>query len=107
MRTMTRGWFGVAALCAIATTGLTLTSATEAAAQVCAQVKIEIVQELTLERQAFDAHMRITNGLTHLAIESSLARIVQRRVSTPSPHSKRAHSRAPRPWRGSPGPTDG
>ena len=41
----------------------------DAEAQVCAQVKIEIVQELTLERQAFDAHMRITNGLTHVSIE--------------------------------------
>ena len=30
---------------------------------VCARVKIEIQQELTLERQAFDAHMRIENGL--------------------------------------------
>ena len=30
---------------------------------VCAQVKIEIKQEATLERQAFDAEMRILNGL--------------------------------------------
>lgn len=30
---------------------------------VCARVKIEIKQELTLERQAFDAEMRITNTL--------------------------------------------
>jgi hypothetical protein len=29
----------------------------------CATVKIQIVQELTLERQGFDAHMRIHNGL--------------------------------------------
>jgi len=29
---------------------------------VCARVQIEIQQELTLERQAFDAHMRIHNG---------------------------------------------
>ena len=35
----------------------------------CAKVKLEIGQELTLERQAFDAHMRITNGTTHLALE--------------------------------------
>lgn len=35
----------------------------------CAQVKIEIEQELTLERQAFDAHMRINNGLTHASLE--------------------------------------
>ncbi|MFH1155319.1 MAG: chitobiase/beta-hexosaminidase C-terminal domain-containing protein [Pseudomonadota bacterium] len=36
---------------------------------VCARVKIEIKQELALERQAFDAHMIISNDLTHLAIE--------------------------------------
>ena len=35
----------------------------------CATVKIEIAQELTLERQAFDAVMRINNGLDTLAIE--------------------------------------
>jgi hypothetical protein len=37
---------------------------------VCAEVKIEIKQELTLERQAFDAHMRINNGLSHIALEN-------------------------------------
>ncbi len=36
---------------------------------VCAEVKIEIEQELTLERQAFDAHMRINNGLTNASLE--------------------------------------
>jgi hypothetical protein len=36
----------------------------------CALVKIEISQELTLERQAFDAHMRITNGLSNVALEN-------------------------------------
>ncbi|MFW5988729.1 MAG: Ig-like domain-containing protein, partial [Desulfosudaceae bacterium] len=40
-----------------------------AAEAVCAVVKIEIRQELTLERQAFDAHMKITNGLTSLPLE--------------------------------------
>lgn len=35
----------------------------------CAVVKIEIRQELTLERQAFEAKMRITNGLDTLALE--------------------------------------
>jgi hypothetical protein len=32
-------------------------------------VKIEINQELTLERQAFDAHMRINNGLSHMTLQ--------------------------------------
>ena len=35
---------------------------------VCARVKIEIKQELTLERQAFDAEMRITNSLPATAL---------------------------------------
>lgn len=37
---------------------------------VCARVRIEISQELTLERQAFDAMMRITNGLDTLSIDN-------------------------------------
>ena len=37
---------------------------------VCARVKIEIKQELTLERQAFDAHMRVHNGLSHITLEN-------------------------------------
>ena len=37
---------------------------------VCARVKIEIRQEMTLERQAFDAHMRINNGFTHITLEN-------------------------------------
>lgn len=35
---------------------------------VCAEVKIEIGQELTLERQAFEAHMRINNSLPNLPV---------------------------------------
>ena len=37
---------------------------------VCARVKIEVAQELTLERQAFDAHMRINNGLDLIGLEN-------------------------------------
>lgn len=37
---------------------------------VCAVVKIEIAQELTLERQAFDASMTITNGLDTASIDN-------------------------------------
>jgi PKD repeat protein len=36
---------------------------------VCAVVKIEIKQEMTFERQAFDAHMAISNGLTTISLE--------------------------------------
>ncbi len=35
---------------------------------VCATVKIEIKQELTLERQAFDANMKINNGFPNLTL---------------------------------------
>ena len=37
---------------------------------VCARVKIEIKQELTLERQAFDAHMRINNGFSGITLDN-------------------------------------
>ena len=36
----------------------------------CAKVKIEILQELTLERQGFEATMRISNGLDTFALEN-------------------------------------
>lgn len=39
-----------------------------AAESLCATVKIEIKQELTLERQAFDANMKINNGITNMAL---------------------------------------
>ncbi|MFT5432555.1 MAG: hypothetical protein ACI9OJ_003254, partial [Myxococcota bacterium] len=48
----------------------------DAAAEVCAKVKIQIVQELTLERQAFDAHMKVTNGLKNLSIEDFQVEVV-------------------------------
>ncbi len=44
--------------------------APDAGYALCATVKIEIRQELTLERQAFDAHMRINNGLSDISIEN-------------------------------------
>ncbi|MCJ7547064.1 MAG: Ig-like domain-containing protein, partial [Deltaproteobacteria bacterium] len=47
-----------------------LSSSALAADSVCAEVKLEISQELTLERQAFDAHMRITNGLTNISLQA-------------------------------------
>jgi hypothetical protein len=45
-------------------------SAQAADDSVCARVKIEIKQELALERQAFDAHMRITNGLSSISLQN-------------------------------------
>lgn len=49
---------------------LSLWSTAALAEPVCAQVKIEIKQELTLERQGFLANMRINNGLTGVSIEN-------------------------------------
>lgn len=37
---------------------------------VCARVKMEVAQELILERQAFDTHMRINNGLDSITLEN-------------------------------------
>jgi len=37
---------------------------------VCATVKIEIDQKLALERQAFDAHMAINNGLSNITLDN-------------------------------------
>jgi hypothetical protein len=36
----------------------------------CAKVKIEITQKLTMERQAFDAMMKINNGLTSTSLDN-------------------------------------
>lgn len=49
---------------------LQVQAATAAEDSVCARVKIEIRQELTLERQAFNANMRINNGLSHISLEN-------------------------------------
>jgi hypothetical protein len=45
-------------------------ASTPAADTVCARVKIEIQQELTLERQGFDAMMKITNGLDTTTLDN-------------------------------------
>lgn len=42
----------------------------QAGNSVCAEVQLEIAQELTLERQAFEAHMRIKNGASHLTLDN-------------------------------------
>ena len=42
---------------------------------ICAEVRIEIRQELTLERQAFDAMMRIHNGVEHLSVDDVLVNV--------------------------------
>ena len=54
-------WFALTMICY---------SGAHAQDSVCARVKIEIRQEMTLERQGFDAHMRINNGLEHIDLEN-------------------------------------
>ena len=49
--------------------GLLLAAVSARAGDMCATVQIQIEQELTLERQAFDANMVIKNGLTTLAMK--------------------------------------
>lgn len=66
---MSNGWARVCALGA-ALLGLFVAATAQAVETICARVKIEIRQELTLERQAFDAHMRITNGLDTLSLQN-------------------------------------
>lgn len=71
---------GVAALCLFGL-GVAPLAAQES---VCARVKIEIKQELTLERQAFDAELRITNSLPTTSLtEISVEVKVTDEVGTP------------------------
>ncbi len=43
---------------------------------VCAEVKLSIEQELSLERQAFDAHMRILNSLPETSLENVAVKVL-------------------------------
>ncbi len=66
-------WRAMGRCVAVAVTMLAGASASHVSAAVeslCAEVEIDIIQPLTLERQAFDAHMRINNQLTHLSLEN-------------------------------------
>lgn len=48
----------------------------EGSAAVCSEAAIEIMQSLTLERQSFDARMRISNGLENFSVEDLLVQLV-------------------------------
>ncbi len=66
-----RRWFHLHVLfVALIVFGFGLARSAHAQDSLCATVKIEILQELALERQAFDARMRIDNGLDTLALEN-------------------------------------
>ena len=47
---------------------LCVTPAAQAQESLCAEVQLEMSQDLTLERQGFEAHMRISNGLTTIPL---------------------------------------
>ncbi len=52
----------------LAAAALAALPAARADDSICARVKIEILQEVTLARQGFEARMKITNGLTAAAL---------------------------------------
>jgi len=64
VRGAVRGVRFVAFACALLLSGM----AAHAQETICARVKIEIKQELTLERQAFDAEMKISNTLANASL---------------------------------------
>jgi hypothetical protein len=47
-----------------------VTPVAQAGNTLCAEVNIEIQQELALERQAFEAHRRINHGLTKITLQN-------------------------------------
>lgn len=49
---------------------------TRAEEALCAEVKIEIMQELTMERQGFEALMRITNSLDTFSLENVSVKVL-------------------------------
>lgn len=65
-----RGWFTVCALLMLGLLYSISSAFAQAADAVCAEVKIVIEQKLSLERQAFDAKMVITNGLADQKLEN-------------------------------------
>jgi hypothetical protein len=68
VRDMTQKIFSIALVSSMLFLNLVLDRA-HAEVTLCAKVKVEIQQELTLERQAFDAKMVITNGLTDFSLD--------------------------------------
>lgn len=67
---LARGWFAICALFVLGALYSISNAFAQAADAVCAEVKIVIEQKLSLERQAFDARMVITNGLSDQKLEN-------------------------------------
>jgi hypothetical protein len=55
---------------AVPTSAFSLQSSAFAQQSICAEVKIEILQELTLEREAFEARMSINNGVPGVPLDN-------------------------------------
>lgn len=64
--------FTVTSLLCLVNFALLKPSRAEDEPSMCSAATIEIMQSLTLERQSFDARMRISNGLEHLPVEDLL-----------------------------------
>ena len=62
-------WVLKVALLATTMAGFLFTTSVHAEEALCAEVQISISQEASLERQAFEASMMITNGLDSLSLE--------------------------------------
>lgn len=67
---VTRGWLTICTLLVLGVLYSISSAFAQAADAVCAEVKIVIEQKLSLERQAFDAKMVITNGLSDQKLEN-------------------------------------
>lgn len=67
---LARSGGGLLGLAMLALVGAGIAMPTRAADSLCARVVIEIVQELTIERQGFEARLAINNGLTGIPIEN-------------------------------------
>lgn len=46
-----------------------------AESSLCAEAQVDIAQELTLERQAFEAHLRINNGMANISLEDVVVEV--------------------------------
>jgi hypothetical protein len=62
------GWLWIG-LCLLVGVWLSAPLRAWADGSVCAEVQLTINQDVTFERQAFEAHLRIKNGLSNLSLE--------------------------------------
>lgn len=68
--TMIKGAFLIAMRASAIAFAILFGGAAAVAEEICAEVKIEILQEFSIERQAFEARMKITNQLDTFSLEN-------------------------------------